>query len=291
MVQGVKELAAELKPHPLRDCEVASYSKIQSLHSRPVDGIAAHVSECERLRSGERERIEPFGCGAGAGAEYGLPGKVCANRIFAENGSRVGGVAKNGNREWEPGLHLINRRNLPMLCHRARPAGILPTGNGIYRAQCETVSHVAAGPFLRCEVVVVLRNGSLKHWRAEIRSVTQIFCPCEICEQGQPVLITAPNVHIARVVPALGGIFEQIDRAYRKAHLAGRASARRRDVGHASRQSCIWHKCDFRKWPPRADGAGSGKRVVDQVRALQMNAVGSEIADFKRGVLPEALLD
>src|SRR5579872_968646 len=45
MVQGVKELAAELKPHPRRDGEVASYSKIQALHSRPIDGIASCVAK------------------------------------------------------------------------------------------------------------------------------------------------------------------------------------------------------------------------------------------------------
>src|SRR5437667_4907514 len=103
--------------------------------------------------------------------------------------------------------------------------------------------------------------------------------------------VTAANVDIPSVVPALRRVFQKIDCAYREAHGAAWASRCRRDVSYVARECGVWHESDFGKRTAGPDRSRSWRCVVDQVGALQVNAVRAEISDLKTGAVPQAFFD
>jgi len=78
------------------------------------------------------------------------------------------------------------------------------------------MTHVASGAFLRRQIAVFLRNRRLIHGRTEIRRIRQSLGERVVGQQAESVRIPLTHVHVARVVPALRGIFETIDCADRK---------------------------------------------------------------------------
>src|SRR5262249_18425562 len=112
VIQSIKELPAKLEFHLLRQMKLAREREIQGLHSWPIKRISPHIAEGVRRRGGERSRIEPFAYRPGAVAEDRLAAIVRPNRVFPQDGSRIGGVAEDGNGEGEAGLHLIHGREL-----------------------------------------------------------------------------------------------------------------------------------------------------------------------------------
>ena len=56
MVEGVEKLRAELELGALGYVEGTRKREIQGLHAGAVDGVAAHITEGEGGRRGERQR-------------------------------------------------------------------------------------------------------------------------------------------------------------------------------------------------------------------------------------------
>src|SRR5262249_41434252 len=134
------------------------------------------------------------------------------------------------------------------------------------------------------QVAVVLRNRRFIHWRPEIRCVGQALREGVIRKKTQSLGITPPQVHIARVVPALRAVLQQVDRAHRK------SLALNHRVGAARSQSRTWYKGKRFERTPWPKGAGSRQRVIDQMCALQMKTARAEITDFDRSISSSAFL-
>src|SRR5579884_1040747 len=153
------------------------------------------------------------------------------------------------------------------------------------------MTYVAPRTLFRLKVIVVLRNRGFEHRRPEVRGIAQVFRPGVVGKKGEAVLITAADVDVASVIPTLRRVLEKIYRAHRETHGSGRAARRRRHIGYAVRQRRIRDKCNLGERPPRTNGAGSRQSVVDQVRALQVNAVRAKITDLDGSVVAKTLLD
>src|SRR5579884_43214 len=151
-------------------------------------------------------------------------------------------------------------------------------------AQREAMAHVAPGSFLRCKIAVVLWNGRLIHWRAEIGRVGQVFGKGVIRQKTETMGISAAHVHVGRVVPALCGVLQQVDRA----HWKGLALEDR--VGAARSENRSWNKRKCLERPAWTQRTWSGRRIVDQVRALQVQPARAEVADFDRCIPAESFL-
>ena len=80
MIECVEKLTAELEFCPLGDAEFPDDRKIQGFESRPINRVAAGVTEGEGFRRGERNWIKPLGCAAGARAKDRLPGVIRRNQ-------------------------------------------------------------------------------------------------------------------------------------------------------------------------------------------------------------------
>ena len=102
-------------------------------------------------------------------------GVIGADRIFAEDGSSVGGVAENGNRKRHARLRLVDGRDLPVRGEQTCPGSSGDAGYRVDGAQGEAVTDIATGAFLGGKIAVVLRDGGLIHGRAKIRSVGKVL--------------------------------------------------------------------------------------------------------------------
>src|SRR5215472_2377625 len=96
-------------------------------------------------------------------AENGLSAIVCPNGVFSQNRTRICGIAENGNREWETGLHLIDGGELPVPADCLHPPHSLQSRNLVNGTERKTVPYVAGRSLLSRQVVVVLRNRGLEH--------------------------------------------------------------------------------------------------------------------------------
>src|SRR5579864_7170356 len=76
--------------------------------------------------------------------------------------------------------------------------------------------HVAARSFLGLQVPIVLRNRRFIHGGTKVGRIGQILGKGVVGEKAETVGISAPDVDVAGVVPALRGIFQKVDGAYRK---------------------------------------------------------------------------
>src|ERR1700722_516687 len=142
-------------------------------------------------------------------------------------------------------------------------------------AECEAMLHIATWSLLRVQVVVVLGRCRFKHWGAEIRCILERLGICIVRQVAQSIGKAPTNIHVARVIPALGCVFEQVDGA------DGKGGACNRDIG---RKDGIWNEADLWMRPTRLNQSRSRLRVVDEVRSLQVNAARAEIAKFHRGI-------
>ncbi len=96
--------------------------------------------------------------------------------------------------------------------------------------------------------------------------------------------ILPAHIDVGRVVPALSRILESVDRAH------GKSLALDYRVGIAAgRQHGAIHKGQRLVGTPRTDWPRSRRRIIDEVRSLQVKSARSEITDCERGVRAEAL--
>ena len=91
-------------------------------------------------------------------------------------------------------------------------------------------------PLFGVQVVIVLRRGRLEHRRAEVRRVLERLGEGVVGQEAEAVGIAAPHVHVAGVIPALRGVFEQIDGADRKC---------RADHGHIGGKDGVGDEADL----------------------------------------------
>ncbi len=153
---------------------------------------------------------------------------------------------------------------MPVLGYQAKPSLPPESGNIVNAAQGETLADVTAGAFFGVQIPIVLRDGGFVHGRTEVRRVGQILGEGIVGQKAEPMRIAAADIHVTRVVPTLGGVFQQIDGTDRESltlHDGGSAARRQ----HRAR-----HKSEHLEGAPRAKGTRSGERVVDQVRSLQV---------------------
>src|SRR5450756_1996655 len=78
----------------------------RQLHTGSVDRISPGIAESIGRGHAEGRRVEPLVGGAGARSEDRLAGVICPDGILSQDRARVGGVAENRDREWEPALQL-----------------------------------------------------------------------------------------------------------------------------------------------------------------------------------------
>src|SRR5262249_42862611 len=97
--------------------------------------------------------------------------------------------------------------------------------------------------------------------------------------------ILAANVDVSGVVPALGGVFEEVDGA------DGERLALNNNVSAARSQYSSWYEAQSLEGTARTKRARARRRVVNQVSALQMEATRSQILDFNYGVICESFMD
>lgn len=96
--------------------------------------------------------------------------------------------------------------------------------------------------------------------------------------------VATANIDIAGVVPALRGVFEEIDRA------GGESVALIDKVGGAvgSIDDTVGNEGQGLERAARAERAGTRSGVVNEMSALQMEAAGTNIAGLQGSVLTKA---
>src|SRR5947207_9225441 len=139
------------------------------------------------------------------------------------------------------------------------------------------MAHVTTWTLLSGEVAIVLRDRAFIHGRTKIRSIAEIFRKGVVSEKTQAVGVPAAYVHISRVIPALGRVFQQVNRAYRE------GLALNDSVCAAGNQHRVWDEAQRLERAPRAKRSRTWRRIIDQVGELQVETAGSEIADFECG--------
>src|SRR5947207_15258046 len=96
--------------------------------------------------------------------------------------------------------------------------------------------------------------------------------------------IAPAHIDVPGVIPALCAVFQQVDGADGESHALNHRACT------AGRQGSVRHEGQSFERPPRSQRAGSRKRVVDQMSALQMETPRANIPNFDRSVGIEALL-
>ena len=105
---------------------------------------------------------------------------------------------------------------MPILRQHLRPQHAAVSRNIVNAAQRESMPHVAPRPFFSIQVEVVLRNRRFVHGRPEVRRVAQVLRQRVVGQKAQPVGVPASHVDVARVVPVLRAVLQQVDGADRK---------------------------------------------------------------------------
>ena len=96
------------------------------------------------------------------------------------------------------------------------------------------------------------------------------------------MLEAAADVDVAGVVPALGGVLEQVDGG------DGEGVGDADDVG---RQGGVGDEADLAEGSAGLNGTGAGLRIVDEVGALKVPTAGAEVADLDGGRGAELFFD
>ena len=76
------------------------------------------------------------------------------------------------------------------------------------------MADIAARALFGGEVVVILWDCRLEHRRTKIWCIVECLGKRVVRQKTEAVRIAAAHIHIARVVPALRRVFEEIDGAY-----------------------------------------------------------------------------
>src|SRR5882724_2748515 len=155
LVECVERFRAELKCQALREIEGACERQIQCTRRWSVKSIASDIAVSEGRRRRKRSGIEPFIRRVRAGAENRLTGRVRADRILAQNCSRIRGIAKNGYRKRHTRLELIDRGQMPVLRDQPRKFGPAIRGNVVDRADRKSMPRIATESLFQCQVAIV----------------------------------------------------------------------------------------------------------------------------------------
>jgi hypothetical protein len=153
------------------------------------------------------------------------------------------------------------------------------------------MTNVARRSALGGEIIVVLRDCRFEHGRTKIWSIAEVFRPGIVRKECKAAREASTDVDVTGVIPALCAVLQQIDGADWKTNLIVWAPASRSRVGHISRQCCIWHKTNLGKRPAWTDWPRARRRIVNQVGALQVETVRSQVSNLERCLMPEAFLD
>jgi len=153
-------------------------------HAGAVNGVAADISESEGGGSREGSWVKPLRGSARARGKNRLAGEVGANRIFAEDGAGVGGIAENGNSEGESALDLVDRGEIPIAGERVEQALAGDGRNIVDEAGGEAMTDVAGEAFFGGEIRIVLRDRGFEHRGAEIGSVAEALRVGVVGEQA-----------------------------------------------------------------------------------------------------------
>src|SRR6266576_4013376 len=125
MVERIEKLGTKLEPRRLCEYEIASYREVQSLHSRPIDRVAARIAKGEGWRRSKCRRVEPCRRRLGAGRKDRLASHIGANRVLTQDRAGVSRVSKHRHGEREAGLNLIHGGYLPVSRHPVEHARLL----------------------------------------------------------------------------------------------------------------------------------------------------------------------
>src|SRR5438874_11270681 len=151
--------------------------------------------------------------------------------------------------------------------------------------------NIATRAFLCSEIIVVLGNRRLKHWRTKVRCVAQVLRPGVISKKGKTMRVTAAHIDVACVIPTLSAVFQKIDGADRETHTTIGTSAQRSNVSRVCRQDRAGQESNFREWPPRPNWPWSWQRIIDQVCPLQVDSMCSQISNFQGRFVTQAFLN
>src|ERR1700754_1523216 len=144
------------------------------------------------------------------------------------------------------------------------------------------MAHVASKSLLQSQIVVVLWRCRFKHRRTKIRGIAQVLTKSVVSQKRPTATETPAHIDVARVIPTLRGILQQVNPAYRKRCIGNRDVVRK---NHARKEAQSSER------PAWSNRARPGRRIIDQMRTLKMQSVRSQIAEFERGVRPQTLLD
>src|SRR5439155_5016840 len=97
---------------------------------------------------------------------------------------------------------------MPVLAYDAKPILAPQSRNIVNATQREAMADVAARAFFKVQIPVVLWDGRFVHRRTEVRRVGQILGEGIVGQKAEPMRVAAANIHIARVVPTLRGVFQ-----------------------------------------------------------------------------------
>src|ERR1700680_4140140 len=105
---------------------------------------------------------------------------------------------------------------MPVLGKQASPSGRRVGWNVEYTAQCKAMPHIAAGPFFRRKVAVVLWDRGLVHGRTEVGRIGQSFGKRVVRQEAEPVGVSSADVYVGRVIPTLRCVLQPVNRAHGK---------------------------------------------------------------------------
>src|ERR1700741_699985 len=151
-------------------------------------------------------------------------------------------------------------------------ATLLQCRYAVDHAQSETVTHVAGNSLFESEIRIILRRGRLEHRRTEIRSIAKILRKRVVGKERPTAAKSSAQIDVTSLIPTLRGILEQVDAAHRKRCVGDR------DIG---RQDHSRQEAQGLERPAWSNRTWTGRRIVDQVRALQVQSMRTEVAEFK----------
>src|SRR2546430_14545219 len=120
------------------------------------------------------------------------------------------------------------------------------------------MANVTGESLLETEIGIVLGRRRLKHRRTKVGRVTEVLRKC-IVSQERPTAREAPaNIYVARLIPTLRRILQQVDATNRK---------RRIRDGDVGRQGHTRQEAEHLERPARSDCSWAGSSIINQMRA------------------------
>src|SRR5207302_7347566 len=103
----------------------------------------------KRGRRCKRGRVKPFRGSMRSRAKHRLAGDVGPDRILPQYGPGVRSVSKNGDGERHSRLHLVDRRQMPVLRDKTKPFLLPQCRNIVNTTQREAMPYITARALLQ----------------------------------------------------------------------------------------------------------------------------------------------